>query len=195
MTNRADPKLDRSQNEDRLWDLYYDAMEYLEAGQTSYAHTLLNKSLRLNPDFVAGYVGKVAAFGATLNTAKAEEYARKGFDATCRHFPRWPRSLEWGVLENRQYLRAIAYHADSLFDGGYHDDAIKLYRLVLTLNPNDNQGVRYVLAANYAGLHPESANVLTDVGNYLQDWSAQEKLLEVTNAKHHFWSHPGKDEG
>jgi hypothetical protein len=68
------------------------------------------------------------------------------------------------------------------------DDAEKLYRLILKLNPGDNQGVRYLLAALFAGKHPKITDELMKKGNRLQDWSEMEKFLEDQNKKHKFWS-------
>ena len=53
----------------------------------------------------------------------------------------------WGFLETRPYMRARAGLADILLQLGNEDAAISHYRDMLKLNPNDNQGIRYVLAA------------------------------------------------
>lgn len=69
-------------------------------------------------------------------------------------------------------------------------EAEELYRLLLGLNPNDNQGVRYLLASLYAGKHPKVADDLINEGNRLQDWSKLQKFLEDQNKKHKFWNPP-----
>lgn len=52
--------------------------------------------------------------------------------------------LEWGWLENRPALRLLAGHIDRLED---EDERLRLLEwLVNTLNPNDNQGLREMLA-------------------------------------------------
>ena len=53
----------------------------------------------------------------------------------------------WGFLETRPYMRARAGLARALHELGEEDAAIEHYRDMLKLNPNDNQGIRYVLAA------------------------------------------------
>jgi tetratricopeptide (TPR) repeat protein len=63
----------------------------------------------------------------------------KGFKEYAGHF--------WGFLETRPYMRARAGLADILLKLGDEDAAISHYRDMLKLNPNDNQGIRYVLAA------------------------------------------------
>jgi tetratricopeptide (TPR) repeat protein len=72
------------------------------------------------------------------------------FEAYAGHF--------WGFLETRPYMRARAGLASTLVQLGDVDGALAHYRDMLKLNPNDNQGIRYVLAGcllkqgNYAAL-------------------------------------------
>jgi tetratricopeptide (TPR) repeat protein len=61
-----------------------------------------------------------------------------GFKEYAGHF--------WGFLETRPYMRARAGLAATLNALGEVDAAIVHYRDMLRLNPNDNQGIRYVLA-------------------------------------------------
>jgi tetratricopeptide (TPR) repeat protein len=53
----------------------------------------------------------------------------------------------WGFLETRPYMRARFGLARALWLRGVRDEAIEHLRDMLRLNPGDNQGVRYVLAA------------------------------------------------
>ena len=51
----------------------------------------------------------------------------------------------WGFLETRPYMRARAGLAVRLIALGRQDEAIGHLRAMLRLNPNDNQGIRYLL--------------------------------------------------
>ena len=53
--------------------------------------------------------------------------------------------MEWLWLENRPFLRA--YHSLGVWnlDNARYDEAIEIFRRLLSVNPNDNQGVRYLL--------------------------------------------------
>ena len=51
----------------------------------------------------------------------------------------------WGILETRPYMRARHGLADALWNKGLRDEAVAHYRYMLRLNPNDNQGIRYLL--------------------------------------------------
>ena len=62
----------------------------------------------------------------------------RGFKEYAGHF--------WGFLETRPYMRARAGLASTLLHLGDVDGALVHYRDMLKLNPNDNQGIRYVLA-------------------------------------------------
>jgi tetratricopeptide (TPR) repeat protein len=62
----------------------------------------------------------------------------QGFKEYAGHF--------WGFLETRPYMRARAGLASTLVQLGDVEGALAHYRDMLKLNPNDNQGIRYVLA-------------------------------------------------
>jgi hypothetical protein len=47
-------------------------------------------------------------------------------------------------------MQAMLYHG-----GRNRQEAEKLYRLLLKLNPSDNQGIRYLLAGLEEGLSPD----------------------------------------
>lgn len=52
----------------------------------------------------------------------------------------------WGLMETRPYMRARAGLAGTLWHMGEHRAAIEHYQDMLRLNPDDNQGIRYLLA-------------------------------------------------
>jgi tetratricopeptide (TPR) repeat protein len=53
----------------------------------------------------------------------------------------------WGLLETRPYMRARCGLSLALWQKGEHDVAIAHVQDMLRLNPNDNQGMRYILLA------------------------------------------------
>ncbi len=77
----------------------------------------------------------------------------------------------WGLLETRPYMRARLGLAQLLWRRGARDEALAHFRDMLRLNPGDNQGVRYLLAARLleAGHDAELVKLL---GNYEEDDSA-----------------------
>ena len=112
------------------------------------ALVLANKALDTSPDCADAYVflAEVDAFG---NIDKAHEYYQKGVDAGKRvlgkKFFKENEGYFWGIHETRPFMRAMAGLAETTWLRGDGDEAIKLYREMLRLNPHDNQGVRYQL--------------------------------------------------
>lgn len=54
--------------------------------------------------------------------------------------------LFWGLIETRPYMRARHALAAALWQAGERAEPVKHYNDMLRLNPNDNQGIRYILA-------------------------------------------------
>jgi tetratricopeptide (TPR) repeat protein len=51
----------------------------------------------------------------------------------------------WGLIQTRPYMRARHELALALWRLGHRDEAVGHYHEMLRLNPNDNQGIRYLL--------------------------------------------------
>jgi len=78
----------------------------------------------------------------------------------------------WGILETRPYMRARLGLAQCQWAAGQREEAVDHCRELLRLNPNDNQGVRYVLCSYYCdlGRNDELQQLLTE---YEDDGSAE----------------------
>lgn len=77
----------------------------------------------------------------------------------------------WAHLDTRPYMRARLGLAQLLDTLGRHDEALAHYRELLRLNPNDNQGVRYLLVAALLELN-EDAEVGSLFDEYREDMQA-----------------------
>jgi tetratricopeptide (TPR) repeat protein len=88
---------------------------------------------------------------------------RDGFEEYDGHF--------WGFLETRPYMRARAGLAVTLLKLGEEDAAVEHFRAMLKLNPNDNQGIRYLLLACLLR-RDDAEGVKTLLGSYADEWSA-----------------------
>ena len=180
-------------NEENANDLYYDAMELLGAGgrnEIKEAEKLLMKALEIDEHNVQTHIGLAHVYGFLKNKKKAEKHIKKAYEETVKKIPVWPSRMEWGFLENRAYLRAIQYRADLFADEGKKEKAIELYRLLLKLNPNDNQGARYTISGVYVGISGEKINQMINEGNRKQNWDKLQNLVKEQNAKHKFWKKP-----
>jgi tetratricopeptide (TPR) repeat protein len=126
-------------------DIIYDAWEYAHPLKRA---ALARKALKLSPDCADAYV---LLAEAAPTPARALELYRKGVEAGQRALGQEAFENDdghfWGLLETRPYMRARAGLAQSLWVCGQCDDALAHWRDMLRLNPNDNQGIRYLLAA------------------------------------------------
>ena len=71
-----------------------------------------------------------------------EQTNRIGHKAFPQDFELGKDRLEWGWLENRPFLRCLHGLALARYYDGEIEEALKLFQELLSLNPNDNQGVR-----------------------------------------------------
>lgn len=127
-------------------DVMYDAWDQSDAqARVALAH----KALAISPLCADAYV--LLAEEAAKSAEEALELFRKGVEAGEQAlgpagFKEYAGDF-WGFLETRPYMRARAGLAAALNALGQTDAAIDHYRDMLRLNPNDNQGIRYILAA------------------------------------------------
>lgn len=137
----------RSRNDaiGRAQNVMYQAWEATDSRQRM---ALAHKALSISPLCADAY-NLLAEEAETAEEARAL-YARgleagelalgrQGFEEYEGHF--------WGFLETRPYMRARAGLAVSLLKLGEEDTAVEHFRAMLRLNPNDNQGIRYLLLA------------------------------------------------
>jgi tetratricopeptide (TPR) repeat protein len=125
-------------------DLIYQAWDARTARESI---RLARKALKISPDCADAYVilgdltTKTAAEGKRLyeqGVAAAErELGPAAFIDSVGHF--------WGLLETRPYMRARYGLARAEYHLGNHSAAIAHAEELLRLNPEDNQGIRYVL--------------------------------------------------
>lgn len=119
------------------------------------AYVLLAERCEDLKDAIALYAEGVAAGERALGKKAFRDYAG--------HF--------WQAIETRPYMRARLGLAHSLREAGRRDEAVAHFDEILRLNPDDNQGIRYVLASCLLDLNrdAELARLLED---YREDDSA-----------------------
>jgi tetratricopeptide (TPR) repeat protein len=153
---------------EKAQELMYQAFEARGRRQI----LLARKALEVCPDCADAYV--VLAEHAPEPEQARELYVRgvaageralgpQVFAEEAGHF--------WGIVTTRPYMRARLGLAERLKSMGRTDEAISHYRELLRLNPNDNQGVRYLLMPVLlaAGRDDEAGALLTQ---YPDDVSA-----------------------
>jgi tetratricopeptide (TPR) repeat protein len=129
-------------------DLAYEAME---APTPEQALQLATRALQLHPRCVDALL----IVARTLSRDDAEllealaDIVRAGQEDLGQDFFADNQGHFWGILETRPYMRARASLASHLARAGRVDEAIEHLEGMLALNPNDNQGLRYVLLGHY----------------------------------------------
>lgn len=121
----------------------YDAWE--STGKQRIA--LANQALKLSKDCADAYL-------ILANEARDRDeeirLLREAVDAGTRAAGKdWEKKYKgvcWLALETRPVMRAMARLAIALQRDDEFDEALSLYRKLMKINPNDNQGIRYLLA-------------------------------------------------
>lgn len=102
------------------------------------------------PGFIDGHAHLALAYLDQGNLKMAVEAAQRGVAIGQQAIPPGFNSpIDWGWLENRPFLRAV--HTLTLCHQrlGHRREAIAMMSRLLRWNPNDNQGVRFLLGSEY----------------------------------------------
>ncbi|MFZ6819662.1 tetratricopeptide repeat protein [Undibacterium sp. Ji22W] len=108
----------------------------------------LDRLIAKAPDFVDVYAHIAIHWHQQGKPKKALDAALLGLSVANRHIPEgFNGRIEWGHIDNRPYLRAMHMALLSTMRLRRHRDAVTLISQMLERNPNDNQGVRYLLGS------------------------------------------------
>ena len=140
---------------DRVVEAFDAALERRDCGELSDRQYVaeLERLVEVAPDFIDGHAHLAFALYDEGKPKKALENCLRGLAVGNRLIPEgFAGRIEWGHLDNRPFLRAL--HGVAL---GYvrlrkHRDAAAMMERLLAYNPNDNQGVRYLLGSEYLRL-------------------------------------------
>ncbi|TFE24768.1 SEC-C metal-binding domain-containing protein [Cohnella luojiensis] len=112
---------------------------------------LAQDALLLDPNSVDAY--NILAECASSTPKDMAYYYKQGMLVGEKHlgeaFFAENKGYFWGYLPTRPYMRAKKGYAEACAELGNMPEAIKHYRELLELNPNDNQGVRDLLLSAY----------------------------------------------
>ena len=147
---RGDRRKARSEDVRRAWGAYFfdRGMDHLWAGWPLSAEACYREALRIDPGHADAWVhlgnrrfdeGRVAEALAHYQCGQAAAEARTVGDPA-----RYPGPF-WGDVDSRPFMRALHGRALCLWRLGQRDDARRVFVRMLELNPNDNQGVRFLL--------------------------------------------------
>ena len=152
----------RFEEKRRAWGgyLFDRGMDHRWAGWNLEAEAYYRETLRLDPGHADAWVhlgnirfeeGRVTEALAFYERGQAAAEARTIGDPA--HYP----GLFWGDVRSRPFMRALNGRARCLWRLGRRDEARQVFAWMLELNPNDNQGIRFLLADIDEGLSWEES--------------------------------------
>lgn len=110
---------------------------------------LIEKANKLSPNHPEYFLFKARK---TMVKEEALKWLQKSMEASKEKIGEEFEELKghfWGVHSTRPYMTAKGELADTLIHMKFYDEAINHFEEMLEWNPNDNQGIRYVLAPLY----------------------------------------------
>lgn len=125
------------------------ALDTWEAGQVERGKKMLRAIIEECPNHIDACHHLSLIYEEQGRTLEAYVFCQAAVSIGLQAIPekfKWEQStVTWGLLDNRPFLRA--YHNLGLwhFHNDRYDDAIEIFERLLFVNPNDNQGVRYLL--------------------------------------------------
>lgn len=135
--------------DDPVWQAQELAWQAYQAKPVE-ARSLARRALKLDPDCADAYVvvgnlaedakSAIAQYEMGVAAGKRaieRELGPDAFASEAGHF--------WGIVSTRPYMRALENLATARWHADQQDEAIRLLRELIRLNPNDNLGVRYTL--------------------------------------------------
>lgn len=148
------PETDLERAQQKMYDAW-------EASAPRKRLRLAKQALKISPNCADAYV--LLAEESAQSTEEAYELYRAGVEAGERSlddamFEQFSGHF-WDVIATRPYLRALHGQAVCALALDNSDEAITIYRRILDLNENDNQGARYLLLSclletgDTAGVH------------------------------------------
>jgi len=131
---------------DDLMNEFHTGCESYEEGNLDDAERIFRAVLAQMPDHLDAIHHLALALSKRGMLAEArdlwEQTSRISHKAFPQDFKLGRDRLEWGWLENRPFLRCLHGLALARYDDGEIEEALGLFQKLLSLNPNDNQGVR-----------------------------------------------------
>ena len=170
---------ERTDKKGRSQDLVFEAYEQ----PVTKGKKLIKQALELDPNNADAY-NYLASIEKDIDGAiKMFEKAIKAGEKTLgKKFFKEEKGYFWGMIETRPYMRAKAGLADCLYAKNEIDKAIEIYEDMLELNPNDNQGIRYLLSTLLL-----NNNNLTKFQGFIENSEEEDcAVWNFNNALYHF---------
>ncbi len=126
-------------------EAFYEGMEDWWVGDRRSAVKLFRRALKHDPQHADAHNHLGIVSLEARRWKAAEKHFRAAIDGGQRHLERDNDEVPWGFIENRPYLRGLANLALVLGEQKKWAEALAIHKQMLKLNPNDNQGVRFLV--------------------------------------------------
>jgi tetratricopeptide (TPR) repeat protein len=130
----------------RVFDIFHEALEDFDAGKLRKAESNLRLILEGFPEFIDAYHHLAVILDESRRHKQARqiwktavEIGRSAFPVT---FKLGQHKLPWEILDNRPFLRAYHSWGLLLLEEEKIDEALVVFNEILSMNLDDNQGVR-----------------------------------------------------
>jgi tetratricopeptide (TPR) repeat protein len=130
-------------------DVLGQGLDLLDDGQEEEAGRFFFESIEIDPTYADGYVHLGNVAWRKGDWKQADTLYRKALGLAEPEVKKIPRGHFWGILESRPYMRALHGLGLTAWKQGRLQEAADLFLQMLKLNPNDNQGARYLLGTVY----------------------------------------------
>jgi tetratricopeptide (TPR) repeat protein len=144
----------------------------------------LEQLITREPEFIDSHAHLSFAFHRQGKPKKALDAALAGVAIGERLIPEgFHGAIEWGYLENRPFLRALHGVVLAYMRLRRHKDAASFIDKMPAYNPNDNQGVRYLLGSEVlrAGDKIRAETVLNENADNYPPYYYELGLLHIMN--------------
>ena len=144
MSQSLTPVTDRTAD-----DIFDEGMEHWWDGERPRAAKAFRRALKLDSQHADAHnhLGIVSLEARKLK--EAELHFRAAIEGGQRHLERDGEEVHWGFITNRPYLRGLANLALVLAAQKKWPEVLAIHQRMLKLNPNDNQGVRWMIGVEY----------------------------------------------
>ncbi|OGS18000.1 MAG: hypothetical protein A3J70_06905, partial [Elusimicrobia bacterium RIFCSPHIGHO2_02_FULL_61_10] len=142
--------LDTTPAPQNAWEVAQNLMyEAFEEENPKRRVDLARDALKISPDSADAYCLLAEETARSLEEARDlyQKAVEAGERSLGKEFFEANAGQFWGMVESRPYMRARAQLAACLWRLGNREEAVQHYQEMLKLNPNDNQGIRYILIA------------------------------------------------
>lgn len=121
------------------------------------ARKMFTQLLRDYPEFLDAYHHLALTWYQQGEHEKAAAVWKEGTEFALKlfpeHFSMKQDHLQWGLIENRPFLRLYNGHGLCLMKQGKTAEALEVFENIVSMNPHDNQGARSLAVTCYLSLN------------------------------------------